>query len=175
MEKLYFFVAQCDTWLNGDPNGYLNQYFCTEGAFNHAILIAGGVAVVAALFFYGWIGMAVNRLANLGVWLCTMLLDAVLTFVITNATVIGSSAAGTGVFHSIAEYQSVLMKQIPVDDEVGREALISMTNQFIDTLAIGCDVTRYLNMGNAVISILIFFIISICVKKLTTYAAYVPF
>ena len=119
--------------------------------------------------------MAVNRLANLGVWLCTLLLDAVLTFVITNVTVIGSSAASTGLFHSIAERQSDLMKSIPVDDEVGREALIQVTNQFVDTLTAGCDVTYYLNFGNAVISILIFFIISICVKKFTTYAAYVPF
>lgn len=175
MKQIYFLVSQCETWLNNDPNGYLEHYFCSDGGFTHAFLIALAIAIVAAIVFYGWIGMAVNRLANLGVWLATLFADAVLTFIITKMSVIGNSGAITGIFKSIDERRNELSTQIPVDDTTARDNLFNTTTQIIDTLSNGCDVTYGLNISNVVISIILFFIISLCVKNLTIHATHIPF
>ena len=175
MEQIYFLVSQCETWLNNDPNGYLEHYFCSDGGFTHAFLIALAIAIVAAIVFYGWIGMAVNRLANLGVWLATLFADAVLTFIITQMSVIGNSDAMTGIFKSIEEHRSELSTKIPVNDTTGQDNLSNTTTQIIDTLSNGCDVTYGLNISNVIVSIVLFFVISLCVKKLTTHATHIPF
>lgn len=175
MEQIYFIVSQCDTWLNNDPNGYLNQYFCEEGGFTHAFLIALIIAFVATAVFYGWIGMTVNRLANLGVWLVALVADVVLTFIVTQLSVIGSSDAMTGVFKSIEEYRSVLSQQIPVNDTTAQNTLSSTTTQLIDTLSNGCDATWGLDVSNVVVSVILFCIISLCVKNFTVHATHVPF
>lgn len=175
MKQIYFLVSQCETWLNNDPKGYLEHYFCSDGGFTHAFLIALAIAIVAAIMFYGWIGMTVNRLANLGVWLATLLADAVLTFIITQMSVIGNSDAMTGVFKSIEAHRSELSTQIAVNDTTGQDNLSNTTTQIIETLSNGCDVTYGLNISNVVVSIVLFFIISLCVKKFTTHATYIPF
>ncbi len=175
MEKIYFIVSQCGTWTQNDPNGYLSNYFSSEGAFVHAFLIALAVAAVAAGVFYGWIGNAVAKLSNLATWICTMVLDAAVTFLLTKIFVIGSQIAGTGVFQSITQHKEELRKAIPVEDEAGRNNLISTTSKLVNTLNDGCDVTNYLYLENVVISIILFFIISLLVKKMTKFAVYVPF
>lgn len=175
MKQIYFLVSQCETWLNNDPNGYLEHYFCSDGGFTHAFLIALAIAIVAAIVFYGWIGMAVNRLANLGVWLAILFADAVLTFIITKMSVIGNSGAITGIFKSIDEHRNELSTQIPVNATTARDNLFNTTTQIIDTLSNGCDVTYGLNISNVVISIILFFIISLCVKNLTIHATHIPF
>ena len=175
MEKLYFLIAQCETWVKNDPNGYLYNYFIQEGAFLHAFLIALAVAALAAAIFYGWIGNAVAKLSNLPTWLCTTLLGAVVTFLATKMLVVGSNLAQTGIFQSIIEHKEELLKAIPPEDEVGRNNLISQTGKLVNTINDGCDVTNYLYLGNVVLVVLLFFIISLLVKKWTKFAVYVPF
>lgn len=175
MEKIYSLVAQCGTWLNDDPNGFLQQYFIEESGFTHAFLIALVVAMMCAGVFYGWIGMAVNRLSNLVTWLCTMLVDAIATFVLTRIMLVGSNDTGTGIFHSITEKLPKVLETMGVDDEIGRAQVMSQANELIDKLTNGCDVTNSLYITNIVLTIILFFIISICVKNLTTHATHVPF
>lgn len=90
-------------------------------------------------------------------------------------SVIGNSDAMTGVFKSIEEHRSELSTQIPVNDTAGQDSLSNTTTQIIDTLSNGCDVTYGLNISNVVVSIVLFFVISLCVKKLTTHATHIPF
>lgn len=175
MEQLYFLVSQCDTWLNNDPNGFLQQFFVVEGGFTYAFLIALGVAVICAAIFYGWIGMAVNKLANLVVWLCTMLVGALATFILTRVLVIGSNDVGTGIFKSISEKLPNVLATMSVDDEVGRTQVMSQANALKDALTGVCDVTTHLYITNVVLAIVIFLIVSICVKNVTTHATHVPF
>ena len=175
MEKLYFLVSQCQTWVQNDPNGYLSNYFCEKGAFLHAFLIALAVAAVAAAVFYGWIGNAVAKLSNLTTWLCTTLLCAAVTFLVTKILVVGSYLASTGVFQSFVDHKQELLKTIPPEDEAGRNNLISQTNNLANTINDGCDVTNYLYLENVVIAVILFFIISMLVKKMTKFAVYVPF
>lgn len=175
MEKIYSLVSQCETWLNGDPNEFLHQFFIEESGFTHAFLIALLVAIVCAAVFYGWIGMAVNRLSNLVVWLCTLLVDALATLVLTSVMLIGNNDAGTGIFHSISEKLPKVLETMGVDDAAGRTMVNSQANELIDKLSNGCDVTSNLYITNVLLSILLFFIISICVKNMTTHATHVPY
>lgn len=175
MEKLYFFVTSCGTWKDSDPNQYLSEYFINQSGFLNSFLIALVIAIIFAAIFYGWIGMAVDRLANLGVWLGTLVIDGIVTFLGTKLLVIGSQAAQSGIFNSIVNKQSELLSQIPVADEVGRNTLMSTTSKLVDIIANNGDVVCSLLIGNAIISIILFVIISICVKSITTYATHVPF
>lgn len=175
MEKLYSLVSQCETWLMKDPNGFLQQYFMSENGFTHAFLIALIVAIVCIAAFYGWIGMAVNKLANLVIWLSTLLVDAIVTFALTRIMVIGSNNMGTGIFHSITEKLPKVLETMGVDDEAGRSMIISQANMLKDSLANGCDVTNYLLLTNVIVTVILFIIISLCVKGMTTHATHVPF
>ena len=176
MDKLYFFVTSCDTWQNVDTNQYLANYFITEGGFLHAFLIALIIAVVFAGLFYGWIGMKEDRLSNLGVWLGALLFDGVIGFIMTKMLVIGSQNDQTGVFNSIVNYKSQLLIQPGFsgnDQQV--KLLTDTTNNLVQALADNCNVVMSLCIGNAIISVILFFIISICVKNLTVLATHVPF
>lgn len=90
-------------------------------------------------------------------------------------SVIGNSDAMTGIFKSIDEHRNELSTQIPVNDTTARDNLFHTTTQIIDTLSNGCDVTYGLNISNVVVSIILFFIISLCVKNLTIHATHIPF
>lgn len=174
MEKLYSLVSQCKTWLNDDPNGFLQQFFVSENGFTHAFLIALIVAIVCIALFYGWIGMAVNKLSNLVTWLCTLLVDAVVTFVLTRIMVIGSNDVGTGIYHSITEKLPKILNMMGVGDDTGRSMVMTQANTLKETLAHGCDVTNNLLLTNVIITVILFVIISFCVKGMTTHATHVP-
>lgn len=175
MDKLYFFVTNCSTWQNNDPNQYLSNYFVDGGGFLNSFLVALIVAVIFAAIFYGWIGMAVDRLSSLSVWLVTLVADAVVTFFATKMIIIGSEVTGSGLFNSITAYQEQLSSQIPVNDAEGHRLLSAQTSQLVDIIAHNGDVVYSLLIGNAIISVILFFIISICVKGVTTNATHVPF
>lgn len=175
MDKIYFLVSTCETWLNKDGNGYLNNYFIDEGGFTNALLIAIAVAVVAAIVFYGVIGMKFNRLANLAVWLVTLAADAIVTFFVTQLMIIGSRDGNTGIFQSITNFRGTKLQEIPVDNIQGRTDLSNATDQLVNLLSNGCDVTTYLNVTNVVLAVVVFFVISICVKGITIHAKHVPF
>ena len=81
----------------------------------------------------------------------------------------------TGVFKSIEEYRGVLSQQIPVNDTTAQNTLSSTTTQLIDTLSSGCDATWGLDVSNVVVSVVLFCLISLCVKNFTVHATHVPF
>lgn len=174
MEKIYFFVAQCDFWLNKDPNSYLSAYFIDEGGFTHAFLIALIVAAAAAALFYGWIGMKVERLANHAVWLGIMAIDAIITFFLTQVMVIGRNATHTGIYHSIQTLLATKSAKIPIDDTVGLANLNQQTNDLITALTDGCEVCNRLYIENVIITVILFVIISFCVKGFTTHTTHIP-
>lgn len=175
MQIIYSLVSQCETWLNHDPNGYLQTYFVEQGAFLNAFFVALVVAAIMAGIFYGWIGMAVNKLANIMTWLIGLVASGIVTFVLTKIMIIGSETAGTGIFHSIQERKSELLPAIHVEDTQAVDTLINQTNQLIQKLSEGCDVTTNLGLTNVGIAVLFYVIISFLVKGYTTYTTHIPF
>lgn len=173
MEQIYFLVKSMDTWTSGDPHLFLTHYFCTNHGFMSAFIVALGVAVLGAALFYGWIGNAADRLATIPVWLITTIVVGVVTLGLTQCIIIGSNTSQTGVFNDIVNYKQELQQSIS-DDK------LNQFNQDVQNLITNIDsvsneVVLSLNIENAVIAMLLFFIISICVKNLPPYTKSIPF
>lgn len=173
MEQIYFLVKSMGTWANGDPHLFLSHYFCQNGGFMSAFIIALGVAVVGAAIFYGWIGNAADRLATMPVWLITTVIIGVVSLGLTQLIIVGSSTSQTGLFNDIVNNKQELQKSIPDEklDQFHQEVQTLITN--LDSVS--NDVVLSLNLENAVIAMLLFFIISICVKNLPPYTKSIPF
>ena len=177
MENLYYFVTQLTTtWNQQDPRGFLNHYFVESGAFVTCFLIALVVAVVGLLLFYGWIGMTSPRLSKLSTWLVTFVAVGLITMAATQLAVIGSNESDNGFFGDATEYAQTKLR--PAANDLGQEEGRKFEQQFNDIrvkMDKGCDVVYVLDTWNMGISLIIFFVGSFCVKRLTRYAIAVPF
>lgn len=177
MEKLYFFVMQSDIWTNNDPLGYLHGYFVAEGGFKSAFLIGLVVAIIGVAFFYGWIANTSPRLSKMSTWLITLVAVGGITFATTQMIVIGSdnSQNQTGMFASISNQQNDHLSQQDLSEEE-----IANINQYTRTLqnqvsTLSNSITMGTDLGTTAYALLIFFVLSICVKNLTRYGISIPF
>lgn len=176
MENLYYFVTTLTTWNQYDPNGFLNHYFIKDGAFVTCFLIALAVAVVGLLLFYGWIGMSSSRLSKLSTWLVTFVCVGLITMAATQLVVIGSEVSDTGFFGDATEFAQAELR--PAANKISQEEGQKFDREFNDIrdkMDKGCDVVYVLDLWNTGISLIIFFVGSLGVKRLTRYAIAVPF
>lgn len=172
MNQIYFLVTAMETWqLDGR---FLPNYFITNGGFVSALVIALVVALFAIAIFYGWIGTSVDRLATVPVWIITMIIAGVVAFGVTQAVIIGSSNAQTGVFNDIVNYTNDLTKD-EKDPNLAAQFLSQSQKLKEDLSSATCDVVLALNLENAVLSMFFFFLMSLCVKKLPPFTKYIPF
>lgn len=172
MENLYFLVTNMSTWTSMDPRQFLYHYFVTNGAFTTSFLIALAVAIIGLLLFYGWIGMCSSRLSNLTTWAITLALVGLLTFALTQVSVVGSLSSQTGFFEDATQYAQTL-RTIEPDETLSQfEEQVAQIRDLMDK---GCDVTWTLDLWNTALSLLIFILISLGVKRLTKYAIAIPF
>ena len=111
MENLYYFVTNMSTWTNMDPRKFLYHYFVINGAFTTSFLIALVVAIVGLLLFYGWIGMTSSRLSTLTTWAVTLVLVGLVTFALTQVSVVGSLSSQTGFFEDATQYAQQLREK----------------------------------------------------------------
>ena len=172
MENLYYFVTNMSTWTNMDPRQFLYHYFVTNGAFTTSFLIALVVALVGLLLFYGWIGMTSSRLSTLTTWAVTLVLVGLVTFALTQVSVVGSLSSQTGFFEDATQYAQQLRENEPDETLAQFEQQVSQIRDLMDK---GCDVTWTLDLWNTAISLIIFFFISLGVKRMTKYAIAIPF
>lgn len=171
MDLLYFPITHCDFWVKTDSYRLLPHYFIDNGGFTISFLVALLVAVAGIILYYFWIGFRSDRLATVLVWLCTLLGVGVVTWCLTYWVVIGSNDAGTGLFGDITDYVAQLAPSHMDDTNFMVEI-----NNFKQELAQACNpVTLWLKFWNSLISMLLYFILSLCVKRMTPFAKYVPF
>ncbi len=175
LQLIYSFVMHCSTWVNNDPRAFLDNYFVTEEAFTSLFLIAAGVAVVGAAIFYGWIGMTVNRLSNMLVWVVFLIVTGLLSLLITQSSVIGFKDSQTGIYKSIVDRTTILAHGTSPNDQTARTAIFNDSDSMKNRLSGGCDVTWTLLILNAIYSMLIFLLLSILTKRFTNYAIAIPF
>lgn len=173
MKNLYFFVTMCKTWQYNDPKRFLHHYFITNDAFITCFLIALGAAIVGAALFYGWIGNQSVRLSKVSTWLVILLAVGLVSLGLTHLSVIGSAESQTGFFEDLISYRTELLNKEEIPDEQFTQFETEVT-QVREAMDKGCDVVYMLDLGNAILAIVFFFIISLCVKRFTTYAVAVP-
>ena len=173
MENLYFFVTSLSSF--DDPSRFLSFYFIESGGFVTCFLIALIVAIVGLLLFYGWIGMVSPRLSKLSTWLVTFVCVGLITMAATQLVVIGSNNNGTGFFENAQQRRSELREGAVRNGQDEIDKLDSNYNKICDEMDKGCDVVYVLDTWNMGISLIIFFVGSLGVKRLTRYAIAVPF
>ena len=175
MDFLYFFVKGASTYgSEDDPLRLLHNYFETEGAFTNAFIIALVIAIVFLFIFYGIFGMKIYKLANRKVYWITFAIVGLLTFGATQISVIGNRSSQTGFFASaeIGPYFPGIIETLGEEDA---QVALQQREDLEDKMEGLCDVVVALDLSNAVYAMLIFFVLSICVKGLTTHAKRVPF
>lgn len=175
MDFLYFLVKGVETYQDdADPIRLLQNYFETEGAFTNAFIIAIVLALVGLAIFYGMFGMKVYKLATHKVYFAIMAIVAVLTFAITQVSVIGSQDAQSGFFASAETgpfFEEYMMSLSPVE----QEEAIAQRDELEDKMNGFCDVVIMLDTVNTFYSVLIFFLLSIVVKGATVHPKKIPF
>ena len=172
MEKLYFLVTGLKTWTDRDPHQFLHHYFIENGAFTTSFLIALVVALLGLLFFYGWLGNFSNRLSTLPSWIVTLIVVGLITMVVTQVMVIGSYDSQTGFFDDVTQYAQEL-RQNESNNTVAQ--FDTDVDNIRSTMSNGCDVVYVLNLWNMILSLIIFFLCSLGVKRFTRYAIAIPF
>lgn len=175
MDFLYFLVKGTETYQpDADPIRLLQNYFETEGAFTSAFIIALIVALVGLLIFYGIFGMKVYRMATHKVYWSVLVIVGVITFAITQFSVVGSEDAQSGFFAS-AETSEYIEDYLRPLSEAEQQEAIEQRDELEDKMDGFCDVVITLDLINAVYSVLIFFLLSIVVKNATVHAKKIPF
>lgn len=175
MDFLYFFVKDARTYgSEDDPLRLLLNYFETEGAFTNAFIIALIIAIVFLVIFYGIFGMKIYKLASRKVYWITFAIVGLLTFGATQISVIGNRSSQTGFFASaeIGPYFPGIIEHLGEEDA---QVALQQREDLEDKMEGLCDVVVALDLSNAVYAMLIFFVLSICLKGITTQAKKVPF
>lgn len=173
MDFLYFLVKGSSTYgVNEDPMSFLKNYFETEGAFNTSFIYALVVALVGLLLFYGIFGMKIYKLATKTVYWITAGLVSFVTLVLTQLIVVGTKSGITGFFASVNDYFSTIV--INLEGEQLNQAMAQ--RQGIEDKMDGfCSAVMWLDITNAVVAFVIFFLLSLMVKNITTHAKRIPF
>lgn len=178
MNKFYeLCLGGTDLWLE-DKYRFLQNYFVQEGASVTALLIAFIVALVALAIFYGIFGMFFPKVGeNRWVWLGFLILTFVATWFITESVIIGNNDSLTGVYGSMDNW----MSENILPDCGTDQTEIAEAHQAYDTMVTNlqegysCSLLVWLYGINSGISIFLYFLLSVGVKKLTKYSQNVPF
>lgn len=172
MDKIYALVTQSSTWTTTDCHQTLHNYFVTEGAFTTCFLIALGAALLGIVIFYGWIGMQSVKLSNFTTWLSMLLGACAVTFCATQFVIVGSAANLKGYFGSLNKYAVDLRNSTPESELQKLNADLDSIRNAMDGF---CDTVGMLHVTNLLLTVVLFFIVSVVVKSLTTHAKAVPF
>lgn len=173
MDFLYFLVKKSSTYgVNEDPMSFLKNYFETEGAFNTSFYYALIVALVGILLFYGIFGMKIFKLATKAVYWITFGIVGLITAILTQLMVVGSKSGITGFFASVNNNFSSIVLNLE-----GEQLNLAMAQrQGIEEKMDGfCDAVLWLDITNAAVAIVLFFLFSLVVKNFTIHAKRIPF
>ena len=175
MDFLYFLVKGSAAYsTDHDPIGLVKNYFEDGGAFNSSFIIALCTAIAGIIIFYGIFGMKIYKLARPLVYWIMFAIVGVTTFTLTQLLIIGSRTAQTGFFASAAQKFEEYAVQFADMPDMQNVAVAQRDT--IETEMSGfCSAVVNLDMSNAVIALLIFFLLSLLVKGITVHAKRVPF
>ena len=187
MYKFYeMFLSGTELWEN-DSNNILPNYFDHYGAAVTAFIIAVVVAVVLLFIFYGIFGMLFPKIGeNRWIWVACLVASFFITFGVTDAVVIGTDEPQTGLYANIEtqmngdenasdpQYNQGILERAGSDQQARDEAYDAQRTM-VTELNDGCSFKRTLDILNSLISVGIFLLSSILVKRLTKYSQNVPF
>lgn len=174
MNKFYErFLSGTELWET-DQYNFLTTYFEHEAAIT-AFVIALIVAAVLMILFYGVFGMKFPKLGeNRWVWVICLVASFLITWVATDAVVIGSDVPLSGVFQSIDNQMPDVLENAGSDPEAIEAANIAKDTMYQE-LKDYCSFRMTLDLMNSLIGLLLFLLGSIVAKRFTKYSQNVPF
>lgn len=174
MDFFYFLVTSLEQYT--DKFGFHTYYFVENGAFTEAFFYSTGIgAVVAITFYIGLCNGESVRPATRVNWLICLLLVAFAAFFVGDIMIIGSEGnPGTGFYASCQDFANNYMIQHQGNDQTIQECMGEL-NKILKDLREGNDVALMFNVVNVLLSILTYFLVSLCVKNFTKHGSQIPF
>lgn len=174
MNKMYeMFLSETELWEN-DSYNFITNYF-EQGAAVTSFLIALVVALVLLAIFYGIFGMLFPKVGeNRWVWVVCLVASFGLTWIVTDSVVIGTMNQLSGLFGSINEQMKTVLESVG-SVESDRMEVGNAQNTIFTELEDGCSFNLTLDFINSLLSLVVFFIGSVLVKRVTKYSQNVPF
>lgn len=176
MDFFYFLVTSLEQYA--DKYGFHNYYFVENGlgAFTEGFLYSAGIGVVVSLaFYFGLCNGESVKLATRVNWGIGLLLVALAAYFIGDIMIIGSDGnPGSGFYCACQEFANNFMSQNIGNNQAVQECQMEL-NRILEELRKGNDVALMFNVTNAVLSMLFYFLTSLCVKNLTKHGSQIPF
>lgn len=167
---------------NTDFADYYRAYFEDTAVCSTIFWIAIAIGAVFALLFYFGICNYVFNLAKRWVWCLVMVLVFVISLCVTRPIIVGRDAPNpelsTGVFYS--SYITEQEKLDGTDDNYAREEITQIASDFREQFKWKSAITRdslpfEMGMANGAYAIVVFFVLSLLIKKQTRHGASIPF
>lgn len=173
MDFFYFLVTSLEQYA--DKFGFHNYYFVENGAFTEGFLYSAGIGVVVSLaFYFGLCNGESVKLATRVNWGIGLLLVALAAYFIGDIMIIGSDGnPGSGFYCACQEFANNFMSQNIGNNQAVQECQMEL-NRILEELRKGNDVALMFNVTNAVLSMLFYFLTSLCVKNLTKHGSQIP-
>lgn len=172
MKFLYFLVTDCKAYA--DKLDAFKYFFEKEGGFTAAFLVAIGVAFVFALIYYLFCFRSFSW-AKTGSWLCTLVVAACVSFAATGyATGMSQKkTAKTGIRHAIElKYQEKVETQAMDISEL--DSARANIHKGLDKGMFTSPVIFRLCITNFVLTLLLFYIFSICFNGFSKHGVNIP-
>ena len=174
MDFFYFLVTSLEQYA--DKFGFHNYYFVENRAFTEGFLYSAGIGVVVSVAFYFGLcnGESVKPATRVN-WGIGLLLVALAAYFIGDIMIIGSDGKpGTGFYQACQNFCQAFCDSHPGNVQAGRECQMELES-ILKELRKGKDVALMFNVTNAVLSMLFYFLTSLCVKNLTKHGSQIPF
>lgn len=164
MKAFYFFVTSRKDYKRCDWDLFIN-YFDKGNGFLTALLIAVGISLAFALFYYVVLGRKFST-SKVSYWFVCLALSGLVSFG-TTATI-----ADAGLKNQISEIKRDKIKKGADKSEVDKvEKKLKKETKFTK-----CEVTQYVAIENMIFSLLFFYTFSLGFKHepVTKYATEIP-
>lgn len=180
VELFKFFVSSLTEGLENENTtiaALYSEYFSEGSALWNAILIDGVIAlIVAGIFYFVFCNKTIMTRIS---WVITLLIVGIVAYVATDKVVIGSlsdSGENTGFYASIEETRSNLLDEnVDAPTEVC-EAINADVDEHINELHDGTSKLSFeFGLTNAVMTVIVYFLLSLGFKRLTKHGKSIPF
>lgn len=179
MDFFYFLVTDSQSW---DPH-YHQNFFVTQGGFLWGLIGAAVIGIVSALIFY--FGCCNNKYAaknaTLGMWSVFLILAGVVSYFYADLVLIGSPGTtdNASIFRRYSFYKAnddffIVQTSQGNASPTYIQQLTQTKNKIKSDLDKGGDVRFDFDITTAFLSILVFFLTSLCVKRLTLHGRAIP-
>lgn len=195
MKYFFFLVSGLEKYK--DAYGYHDHFFQTSGGFLWAIGAAFVVALVCAIVFY--FGLCNSRktfkAATMPVWVVTLIITGVVTFLFTSQVLIGhgsgaigddeeeevdaaaNNGASQGKLHNFYVDMEQYYNQSALNEDITSDELddrLQVKEEIIENLNQGEDVAMLFNLNATLYALLFFYIISLILKGFTKHGIMLP-